>query len=115
MSASVEGASQLQDEQIKKDDDAWIIVFRKPIKREGSGQYLVFVLVSFALSVSMTRLFLSLSGYPQVGSGELHIAHVLWGGLLLFLATLLPLLISNRRAYKATAILAGIGTGLFID
>jgi hypothetical protein len=115
MSASINGVPQLQDESLKKDDDAWIIMFRKPIKREGSGQYLVFVLVSFAFSVSVTRLFLSLTGYPQVGGGELHIAHVLWGGLLLFFATLLPLLISNRRAYKATAILAGIGTGLFID
>jgi hypothetical protein len=96
-------------------DDTWTIVLRRPVKREGSGQYMVFILVSFTLSVSLTRLFLSLSGYPQIGSGELHIAHVLWGGLLLFSAALLPLLIANRQAYKAAAILAGIGVGLFID
>jgi hypothetical protein len=97
------------------DQDAWIIMVRRPVKREGSVQYMAFVLVSFAVSVSLTRLFLSLSNYPQVGNGELHIAHVLWGGLLLFIAALLPLLISNRRAYKAASILTGVGIGLFID
>lgn len=97
------------------EQDAWVIVLRRPVKREGSVQYMVFVLVSFAASVCLTRLFLSLSNYPQVGSGELHIAHVLWGGLLLFIAALLPLLIANRNVYKAAAILAGIGVGLFID
>lgn len=97
------------------DNDTWRIVIRKPVKREGSSQYLVLVLVSFALSVSVTRLFLSASNYPQIGSGELHIAHVLWGGLLLFIAALIPLLISNRRAYRTAAILSGVGVGLFID
>ena len=97
------------------DNDTWKIVIQKPVKREGSSQYLVFVLVSFALSVSITRLFLSITNYPQLGTGELHIAHVLWGGLLLFIAALIPLLISNRRAYKLAAILAGVGIGLFID
>jgi hypothetical protein len=24
------------------------------------------------------------TGYPQIGNSTLHIAHVLWGGLLLF-------------------------------
>ena len=97
------------------DNDTWKIVIRKPVRREGSSQYLTLVLISFALSVSVTRLFLSATNYPQLGSGELHIAHVLWGGLLLFISGLIPLLISNRRAYRAAAILSGVGVGLFID
>lgn len=72
-------------------------------------------LVSFALSVSLTRLFLSLTGYPQLGGGDLHIAHVLWGGLLLFAAALLPLVMANRLVYSYAAVLAGLGVGLFID
>jgi hypothetical protein len=56
-----------------------------------------------------------MTGYPQIGNGELHIAHVLWEGLLLFAAALFPLIISNRWAYTASALLAGIGVGLFID
>jgi len=72
-------------------------------------------MLSFAASVSLTRLFLELTGYPQLGDAELHIAHVLWGGLLLFVAALLPLIYANRWVYDVSALLAGIGVGLFID
>jgi hypothetical protein len=72
-------------------------------------------LLGFAGSVSLTRFFLFLTGYPQIAGGDLHIAHALWGGLLLFIATLLPLLLSNRRVFSASALIGGIGVGLFID
>lgn len=88
---------------------------RRPVRRGGVERYLVLTLLSFAASVALTRLFLELTGYPQVGSSELHIAHVLWGGLLLFGAALLPLIYANRWVYDASAILAGVGVGLFID
>ena len=88
---------------------------RQPVRRPNADTYLLLTLLSFALSVSLTRLFLAVTGYPQLGGGELHISHVLWGGLLLFIAALLPLLVANRWAYRATAILAGVGIGLFID
>lgn len=85
------------------------------VRRERAEHYLRVTLVSFAASVSITRLFLTMSGYPQVGGGEIHIAHVLWGGLILFVAALLPLVLSNRRVYGFSAALAGLGVGLFID
>src|ERR671928_1871864 len=88
---------------------------RRPVKRESAERYLMVTLVSFAGAVILIRLFLELTGYPQVGNSELHIAHVLWGGLLLFAASLLSLLFANRWAYSAGALLAGIGIGLFID
>jgi len=90
-------------------------VIRPPVKRLGAEKYLLFTLLSFAASVSVTRLFLELTGYPQLGGGEIHIAHVLWGGLLLYVAAILPLLFANRWVYTFGAILAGIGVGLFID
>jgi hypothetical protein len=40
---------------------------------------------------------------------------MLWGGLLLFVASLLPLIFANRWVYRARALLAGVGVGLFID
>jgi len=85
------------------------------VRRDAAEHYLSVALLSFAGSVSLTRLFLALTGYPQLGGGELHIAHALWGGLLLFAAALLPLIIANRWVYTATALLAGMGVGLFID
>ncbi len=88
---------------------------RGPVRRSGADGYMRLALLSFAASVIGTRLYLELTGYPQIGGGELHVAHVLWGGLLLFVASLLPLTIANRWVYAATAVLSGIGMGLFID
>ena len=88
---------------------------RRPVRREGAERYLLFTLLSFATSVALTRLFLELANYPQLGGGELHIAHVLWGGLLLFAAALLPLIFANRWVYVTGSLLAGVGVGLFID
>jgi len=88
---------------------------RRPVQRQGANQYLLILLLSFAASVTLTRLFLQLTGYPQLGGGTIHIAHVLWGGLLLFSAALLPLIIANRWAFTVGAFLAGAGVGLFID
>lgn len=88
---------------------------RRPVRRPSADAYLLIILLSFALSISFTRLFLALTGYPQLGGEQLHISHVLWGGLLLFIAALLPLILANRWVYKVVAILAGVGIGLFID
>jgi hypothetical protein len=88
---------------------------RSPVKRQSAEHYLLIMLLSFAASISITRLFLELTGYPQLGGGKLHIAHMLWGGLMLFIASLLPLIFANRWAYRAGALLSGVGVGLFID
>lgn len=88
---------------------------RKPVQREQAARNMIIMLLSFAASVSITRLFLYLTGYPQIGNGELHIAHVLWGGLALFIATIIPIVYANRWAYTLSAITSGIGVGLFID
>ncbi|MBK8048835.1 MAG: hypothetical protein IPK16_17975 [Anaerolineales bacterium] len=50
-----------------------------------------------------------------MGDSTYHVAHVLWGGLLLFVAVALPLSLVNRYALWASSILGGIGAGLFID
>lgn len=92
-----------------------MIRLRSPVRREGAEHYLLLTLVSFAASVVLTRIYLELTGYPQLGNSVLHIAHVLWGGLLLFIAALLPTLFANRWVYKLGAVLGGIGVGLFID
>jgi hypothetical protein len=87
----------------------------KPVQRRGAERYLQLTVLSFAASVSLTRLILELTGYPQLGNETLHIAHVLYGGVILYIASLLPLLYSNRWTYTWTAILSGLGVGLFID
>lgn len=91
------------------------VAIRTPIRRQRAEDYLLVTLLSFALSVSLTRFFLYMTGYPSIGGSTLHIAHVLWGGLILFIASLLPLLLANRYIYYTSAVLSGIGVGLFID
>jgi hypothetical protein len=88
---------------------------RQPVKRLDAEYYLLLMLLSFAASVTLTRAFLFLTGYPQIGGGDLHVAHLLWGGLFLFVASLLPLILANRWALNAAALLSGLGVGLFID
>jgi hypothetical protein len=88
---------------------------RKPVRRESGETYVLLILLSFATSVALTRLFLELAGYPQLGGSTLHIAHVLWGGLILFIAALLPLIYANRWVYTLGSVLAGLGVGLFMD
>jgi hypothetical protein len=88
---------------------------RSIVKRLGAERYLLITLITFAGSVIFTRLFLQVTGYPQLGNSTLHIAHVLWGGLLLFISGLLPLVLANAWAYTASAVLNGAGMGLFID
>jgi len=85
------------------------------VRRERAEEYLFFSLVAFAGTVIFTRAFLHLTGFPQLGNDILHIAHALWGGLFLFIAVLLPLTLANRWALQTSAILSGIGIGLFID
>jgi hypothetical protein len=87
----------------------------KPVRRNGAEKYLQLTVLSFAASVSLTRLILELTGYPQLGNETLHIAHVLYGGVILYAASLLPLLYANRWAYTWGAVLSGVGVGLFID
>jgi hypothetical protein len=85
------------------------------IRRKDAMQYLENVIVAFALTLLGVRLFLELTGYPQIASGSLHIAHVLWGGVLLFIASLVPLVYRNRPLLILSSILVGAGWGLFID
>jgi hypothetical protein len=66
-------------------------------------------------TVLLTRSFLALAGYPQVGGSKFHIAHVLYGGLLLLAACIVLLALLNPAAKIVAAVLGGIGFGLFID
>jgi hypothetical protein len=88
---------------------------RKLIQREQAIRYVLISLFSFIVTVSVVRSFLALTGYPQIGSGNIHIAHVLWGGLILYIAAILPLIYLNPRLHLLGAFLSGVGMGLFLD
>lgn len=88
---------------------------KSPVRRLLAERYLLISLIGFAASVLVVRLFLELTNYPRVEFGNLHIAHVIWGGLILFVAALLPIMYANRWALFWSALFSGVGFGLFID
>jgi hypothetical protein len=85
------------------------------IVSDRSSRLTLIVLVSCALTVALTRMFLVLTGYPQIGNSTFHLAHALWGGLALFLAGMMALTVQNRGAAVIIALLTGVGFGLFVD
>ncbi len=85
------------------------------VGRADAGRLLTIMAAAFGATVILTRVYLILTNYPKIGSGQYHIAHALWGGLLLVIASLLMLLYANRSVLTLGAVCAGVGTGLFID
>ena len=88
---------------------------RGPVGHPGSARHLTVLVVAFVVTVTGTRILLALTGYPRIGGTTYHLAHALWGGLLLTAAVVAMLLWANRWALQLGAVLAGVGVGLFID
>lgn len=84
--------------------------------RDLSSPFLMEVwLVSAVVTILGVRLYLELTGYPQVGGATLHIAHMLWGALAMVISFGM-LLIMASAVWKPTAsVVGGFGFGLFID
>ena len=89
---------------------------RGPITRNavGASSAEAFVMIAIA-TILLTRLYLELTGYPQIGGGDLHIAHALWGGALMMLALLTGWMALGSGARVLTVVMGGIGFGLFLD
>ncbi len=85
------------------------------VRRTPEDSFAVETLASAVVTVLATRLFLELSGYPQLGNETLHVAHVMWGGLLMLVAGRLGLAFYGAGVRRLSAVLLGVGFGLFID
>ncbi|MBA3890848.1 MAG: hypothetical protein H0X64_09960 [Gemmatimonadaceae bacterium] len=72
-------------------------------------------IVSGIAAVLLIRFYLHITGYRQIGGGTLHIAHMLWGGLLMMAGIILLLAYIGRGVRLWGALLGGVGFGTFID
>ncbi len=71
--------------------------------------------IAAVATIICIRTELWLTHYPQLGGHGLHIAHLLWGGLLMVIAIAILLTLLGRRARWPAALLGGVGFGFFID
>ena len=85
------------------------------IRHAQAGHLAELFLLHAVGAIIFIRVFLTLTGFPQLGGDGLHIAHMLWGGFFMLAALLLQLFFLNRQMRFATAVLGGIGFGTFID
>lgn len=85
------------------------------IRYSEAGDLLEIFLVSAVVSLISIRVYLSLTGFPQIGVGDFHIAHMLWGGFGMMIALLSMFVLLNNEIKYFSAIIGGIGFGAFID
>ena len=71
--------------------------------------------VAAVVSFLAIRAFLAATGYPRLGGNGIHIAHMLWGGLLMLAALMFLLAYLDRSVQHVAAIVAGLGFGTFVD
>lgn len=71
--------------------------------------------VSGITSILLLRFYLHLTHYPTVGGTKYHIAHMLYGGLLMLVAVVANLAFFGRRLQRLMALVGGAGFGIFID
>jgi len=79
------------------------------------GRRLDLFLVCAVGSVIGNRVFLIITGYPQLGNGTLHISHAIWGAAMMAVAIVFAIsfLAPNNRTF--IAFIGGCGFGWFID
>lgn len=85
------------------------------IRNIHAGDLLEVFLVSSVSSLLIVRFFISWAGYPQLGSETFHVAHMLWGGLIMMSAIVILLAFLGNRILWLGAVTGGIGFGVFID
>jgi len=85
------------------------------VKRENASELVLTVMIWAVIGLLGTRLFLQITGYPQLGSGGWHIGHALTGGMVMTIGMIIDLIFYGESIKKITSGIFGLGLGLFID
>jgi hypothetical protein len=79
------------------------------------GNLIEIFFIMAVVSLLGLRAGLHIFDFPVIGNDILHIAHVLWGGLLMLGGLLVALVMLNKEARYIGAVMGGVGFGVFID
>ena len=81
---------------------------------ESLQDYELFIVTAVA-TILTVRAVLAATGWPQLGGGKIHFAHLLWGGLGMLIGIIIFIGLEGRLWSKLATLACGIGFGLFID
>ncbi|MCX6726362.1 MAG: hypothetical protein NTY75_00910 [Candidatus Shapirobacteria bacterium] len=85
------------------------------VERNDASDEILTLLVWAVVAVLGMRLWSEITGKMQIAFGVWHIAHMLWGGLLMLISILILTAFGGKKARNWAMITAGMGWGLFID
>jgi hypothetical protein len=99
-------------EEQRSESEATTSVF---VRRVTAMQDFELFFVSSVATILTVRAILAATGWPQLGGGKIHFAHLLWGGIGMLIAFILFMAMQGRLWNQLATLSAGIGFGLFID
>lgn len=73
------------------------------------------VFISFLVTFLIARIFANFFSKLSLIINEYHIHHFYYGFILLIISSWIGLVTNKENMYKVSAILLGVGSGLFID
>lgn len=85
------------------------------VERKNASDNILTLLVWAVVAVLGMRLLFEIAGKVQISFGVWHIAHMLWGGLLMLISIFILTAFGSKKARNWAMVTAGMGWGLFID
>jgi hypothetical protein len=85
------------------------------LRRFEAGALLEIFLVAAISAVLTIRFVLGVTGYPKLGGSNLHVSHMVFGGVGMLIAIVILLVGLSRLSAQVAAIIGGFGFGAFID
>ena len=85
------------------------------VKRDDAGELVLTTMVWAIFSLISARIYLKLTGYPQIGRGIWNISHALFGGLIMTIGMMISLTFRGKGTKKVAAGVFGFGLGWFVD